>query len=42
MMINNIGNPDMLRGAPGLVGSKAQVQVLDYYRPWLFRKGQTF
>lgn len=42
MMINNIGNPDMLRGASGLVGSKAQVQVLDYYRPWLFRKGQTF
>jgi L-ascorbate 6-phosphate lactonase len=40
MMINNIGDPDMLRVALGLIGSKAQVEVLDYYDPWVFRKGQ--
>jgi L-ascorbate 6-phosphate lactonase len=40
MMINNIGHPDMLRTALGLVGSKAQVQVLDYYHSWVFRMGQ--
>ena len=40
MMINNIGHPDLLQVALGLVGSKARVQVLDYYRPWVFRKGQ--
>jgi hypothetical protein len=38
MMINNIGHPDMLRAALSLVGSKARVQVLDYYQPWVFRK----
>ena len=31
---------DMLRVALGLIGSKAQVEVLDYYDPWVFRKGQ--
>jgi len=40
MMINNIGHPDMLQVDLGLVGSKARVQVLDYYRPWVFRKRQ--
>ena len=40
MMINNIGHPDMLQAALGLVGSNARVQVLDYYRPWVFQKGQ--
>jgi L-ascorbate 6-phosphate lactonase len=38
MMINNIGNPDMFRAALNLVGSKARVQVLDYYQPWVFLK----
>jgi len=38
MMINNIGHPDMLRAALNLVESKARVQVLDYYRPWVFQK----
>lgn len=38
MMINNIGHPDMLRTALDLVGSLAKVQVMDYYRPWVFRK----
>jgi len=38
MMINNIGDPDMLRTALNLVGSSARVQVMDYYRPWVFRK----
>jgi L-ascorbate 6-phosphate lactonase len=38
MMINNIGHPDMLRTALNLVGSLAKVQVMDYYRPWVFRK----
>jgi hypothetical protein len=38
MMINNIGHPDMLRAALNLLGSKARVQALDYYRPWIFRK----
>jgi L-ascorbate 6-phosphate lactonase len=40
MMINNIGHPEMLRVALGLLGSTAQVQVLDYYSPWVFRKDQ--
>ena len=38
MMINNIGHPDMLRAALHVVGSKTEVQVLDYYRPWVFQK----
>ena len=38
MMITNIGHPDMLRTALNLVGSSAKVQVMDYYRPWVFRK----
>jgi L-ascorbate 6-phosphate lactonase len=38
MMINNIGNTDMLRTALSLVGSEAKMQVLDYYRPWVFQK----
>ena len=38
MMINNIGHPDMLRAALDVVGSKAQMQVLDYYQPWVFQK----
>jgi L-ascorbate 6-phosphate lactonase len=38
MMINNVGHPDMLRTALNLVGSSATVQVMDYYRPWVFRK----
>jgi hypothetical protein len=29
-MINNIGNPEMLRAALNLVGSKARVQILGY------------
>jgi L-ascorbate 6-phosphate lactonase len=41
MMINNIGHPDMLRAALDVVGSNARVQVLDYYRPWVFRKERT-
>jgi L-ascorbate 6-phosphate lactonase len=40
MMINNIGHPDALRTALGLVGSMARMEVLDYYRPWVFRKKQ--
>jgi L-ascorbate 6-phosphate lactonase len=38
MMINNTAHPDMLRVALNVVASKARVQVLDYYRPWVFRK----
>jgi L-ascorbate 6-phosphate lactonase len=38
MMINNIGHPDMLRAALNLVASNAKVQIMDYYRPWVFRK----
>jgi L-ascorbate 6-phosphate lactonase len=38
MMVNNVGHPDMFRAALDLIGSKAMVQVLDYYRPWVFRK----
>jgi L-ascorbate 6-phosphate lactonase len=38
MMINNIGHTDMLHTALCLVGSKAKMQVLDYYRPWVFQK----
>jgi L-ascorbate 6-phosphate lactonase len=38
MMINNIGSPDMFHTALGVVGSKATMQVMDYYRPWLFQK----
>lgn len=40
MMIHNTGHPDTLRVALDLVGSKAQVRVMDYYRPWLFRRVQ--
>jgi L-ascorbate metabolism protein UlaG (beta-lactamase superfamily) len=40
MMINNVGHPDLLRTALCLVGSKANMQVLDYYSPWVFRSGE--
>jgi len=38
MMVNNVGDPEMLRTALNVVGSRARVQVMDYYTPWLFRK----
>ena len=38
MMVNNIGHPDMLRAALDLVGCEARVQIMDYYRPWVFQK----
>jgi L-ascorbate 6-phosphate lactonase len=38
MMINNIGSPDMLRTSLGILGSNARVNVLEYYKPWIFQK----
>jgi L-ascorbate metabolism protein UlaG (beta-lactamase superfamily) len=38
MMINNIGHPEMLRTSLEILGSGVQVQILDYYKPWIFRK----
>ena len=38
MMVNNIGDPEMLRTALNVLGSRARVQVMDYYTPWLYRK----
>lgn len=38
MMINNVGDPEMLHTALNVLGSHARVQVMDYYAPWLYRK----
>ena len=37
MMINNTGDPNMLRTALDLVESDAAFHVMDYYRPWVYR-----
>ncbi len=38
MMINNTGDPNMLRTALDLVASDAVLHVMDYYRPWVYRR----
>jgi L-ascorbate 6-phosphate lactonase len=38
MMINNVGDPNLLRTALNVVGAYTQMHVMDYYSPWLFRK----
>lgn len=39
MMVNNTGSPDSLRVALDLVGSNATFVVMNYYEPWLYRRG---
>ncbi|MGC2638344.1 MAG: MBL fold metallo-hydrolase [Acidobacteriaceae bacterium] len=38
MMINNVGDPEMFRAALHVVGSPAEVRVLDYYEPWIYAR----
>jgi L-ascorbate 6-phosphate lactonase len=40
MLINNVGNPEMLRTALDVLGVQTQIQVMDYYEPWVFRMPQ--
>ena len=38
MMINNVGDPEMLRVALDLLGSRATFYVMRYYEPWLYAR----
>ncbi|HVT95968.1 MAG TPA: MBL fold metallo-hydrolase [Acidobacteriaceae bacterium] len=38
MMVNNAGDPEMLRTALHVIGSETPVHVMDYYVPWIYRK----
>lgn len=38
MMIHNVEQPERLRTSLECLGSKVVVQIMDYYRPWVFRK----
>ena len=40
MMINNVSDPDRLRVALQVLGCDTPVEVLDYDRPWVFRRDQ--
>jgi L-ascorbate 6-phosphate lactonase len=40
MMIHNVEQPERLRTSLECLGSKVQVHIMDYYRPWVFRKAQ--
>jgi len=38
MMVNNVGSPEMLRVAMGVLGCDASCVVMKYYEPWLYRR----
>jgi L-ascorbate 6-phosphate lactonase len=38
MMVNNVGSPEMFRAALALAGSDAACFIMNYYRPWLYRR----
>lgn len=40
LMVNNVGNPDMFRASLDIVGATARFRMLDYYEPWVYRKGE--
>lgn len=40
MMVNNVGNPEMLGIGLETVGSRARLEILDYYCPWVYRKSR--
>jgi len=40
MMVNNVGSPDALRMALDLLGCESKCLVLNYYEPWLYRRGK--
>lgn len=37
MMINNVGNPQMLRVALDVLNSESEFRLLRYYEPWLYK-----
>jgi L-ascorbate 6-phosphate lactonase len=39
MMVNNVGSPEQFRTALDLIGSDAVFRCLNYYEPWLYRRG---
>jgi L-ascorbate 6-phosphate lactonase len=38
MMVNNVGSPEMLRVALGVLGCNTFFHTMDYYKPWLYRR----
>jgi len=39
MMINNVGDPELFRSSLREIGSGVPVKILEYYEPWIYRRG---